>query len=64
MNLKTARSGLTLLFRPRYNLYLHEYQAYDLLKKYQLSLVPVPLHFDLRATEPPPPKTPTTWPSA
>jgi hypothetical protein len=24
-----------------YQLYLHEYQAYDLLKKYQVPLVPV-----------------------
>lgn len=33
----------TLLNRNKYGLYLHEYQAYDLLKKYKLPLVPVNL---------------------
>jgi hypothetical protein len=39
---------ISKLFRPRvltqqnvFNLYLHEYQAYDLLRKYQVPLVPV-----------------------
>lgn len=31
----------SLVARNRYGLYLHEYQAYDLLKKYKLPLVPV-----------------------
>lgn len=31
----------SLLTRNKYGLYLHEYQAYDLLKKYKLPLVPV-----------------------
>ena len=35
----------TLLNRNRYGLYLHEYQAYDLLKKYKLPLVPVIVFF-------------------
>ena len=33
----------TLLNCNKYGLYLHEYQAYDLLKKYKLPLVPVNL---------------------
>lgn len=34
----------SLLNRNKYGLYLHEYQAYDLLKKYKLPLVPVHSH--------------------
>ena len=34
-----------------FNLYMHEYQAYDLLKKYQVPLVPVSI-IPYRATEP------------
>lgn len=30
-----------LLTKTKYGLYIHEYQAYDLLKRYQLPLVPV-----------------------
>lgn len=39
--------NISKLFRPnlvhlnKYNLYLHEYQAYELLKKYDVPLVPV-----------------------
>lgn len=39
-----------------FNLYMHEYQAYDLLKKYQVPLVPVQI-FLSRAIEPALPKT-------
>ena len=34
----------SLLQKNIYNMYLHEYQAYDLLKKYQVPLVPVTIH--------------------
>jgi len=37
---KKATTNL-LTQRNRYNLFLHEYQVYDLLKKYQVPLVPV-----------------------
>ena len=43
--MKALRSGFnfkTLVSANKYGLYLHEYQAYDLLKKYKLPLVPVP----------------------
>lgn len=30
-----------LTHQNKYNLYLHEYQAYEILKKYNLPLVPV-----------------------
>ena len=43
----------SLLSKGKYGLYLHEYQAYDILKKYQLPLVPVPLSSS-RALEPVP----------
>ncbi len=42
--MKTIQKGIhfrSLLNRNKYGLYLHEYQAYDLLKKYKLPLVPV-----------------------
>lgn len=42
--MKGLQSGFkfkALLHQNRYGLYLHEYQAYDLLKKYKLPLVPV-----------------------
>lgn len=35
------RPPVRLTHSNRYNLYLHEYQAYDLLKKYNVPLVPV-----------------------
>jgi hypothetical protein len=31
----------SLVMSNKYGLYLHEYQAYELLKKYKLPLVPV-----------------------
>lgn len=37
---KLAKSRL-LTQQNVFNLYMHEYQAYDLLKKYQVPLVPV-----------------------
>lgn len=40
----------SLLNQNKCGLYIHEYQAYDLLKKYQLPLVPV-LYFLFRASE-------------
>jgi len=42
-----------------FNLYMHEYQAYDLLKRYQVPLVPVLIMLS-RAIGPVPQKTP--WP--
>jgi hypothetical protein len=45
----------TLTHRNVYHLYLHEYQAYDLLKKYQVPLVPVSLPLS-RASGPTPPR--------
>ena len=41
----------TLTQQNIFQLYLHEYQAYDLLKKYQVPLVPVHTHL-FRASEP------------
>jgi succinyl-CoA synthetase beta subunit len=54
LNFQTARSAFRLLHNSRCGLYMHEYQAYDLLKKYQLNLVPVtvPLNQGYRATTP------------
>ena len=42
--MKKIQKGLqfkSLVSRNMYGLYLHEYQAYELLKKYKLPLVPV-----------------------
>jgi hypothetical protein len=42
--MKNIQKGLqfkSLVSRNMYGLYLHEYQAYELLKKYKLPLVPV-----------------------
>lgn len=42
--MKNIQKGLqfkSLVSRNIYGLYLHEYQAYELLKKYKLPLVPV-----------------------
>lgn len=39
--LKKGFNFRSLLNQNKYGLYLHEYQAYDLLKKYKLPLVPV-----------------------
>lgn len=42
MSFVTRKITKTLFAQaPRYYLYLHEYQAYDLLKKYKLNLIPV-----------------------
>jgi hypothetical protein len=41
LNFQTAKSTFRLLHQSRRWLYMHEYQAYDLLKKYQLNLAPV-----------------------
>lgn len=40
-NLQKGFHFRSILNQNRYGLYLHEYQAYDLLKKYKLPLVPV-----------------------
>lgn len=51
--MKTIQKGIhfrSLLNRNKYGLYLHEYQAYDLLKKYKLPLVPV-IYFLFRVLE-------------
>ena len=45
-----------LTHQNKYNLYLHEYQAYEILKKYGVPLVPVIFSLS-RASEPPHPKT-------
>ena len=47
---KSTPNFKSLLIKPQYGLYIHEYQAYDLLKKYQLPLVPV-IHILFRALE-------------
>ena len=39
--LRTGLKFKALLHQNRCGLYIHEYQAYDLLKKYGLPLVPV-----------------------
>lgn len=42
--MRTFKTGLNfrgLLHQNKCGLYIHEYQAYDLLKKYHLPLVPV-----------------------
>lgn len=49
-----TRSGFnfkSLLFTNKQSLYIHEYQAYDLLKKYQLPLVPVTPQIIFRVLE-------------
>lgn len=43
INTLFRRPTARLVHLSRNWLYLHEYQAYDLLKKYQLNLVPVGL---------------------
>lgn len=51
---KLARSVFKfnpLTHQNKYNLYLHEYQAYDLLKQYNVPLVPV-IFLLFRASEP------------
>ena len=45
-----------LTHQNKYNLYLHEYQAYEILKKYGVPLVPV-IFALFRASEPPHPMT-------
>lgn len=40
----------SLLMKPKQTLYIHEYQAYDLLKKYHLPLVPVIKTINIRAS--------------
>ena len=40
-NLRSAYNYKSLLQKNRCGLYIHEYQAHDLLKKYKLPLVPV-----------------------
>lgn len=51
-----------LTHQNKYNLYLHEYQAYEILKKYGLPLVPVILPL-FRALEPQPLMMPTALPT-
>ena len=51
MSFVTRKLTKTLFAQaPKYNLYLHEYQAYDLLKKYKLNMIPV-YHSLLRVSE-------------
>lgn len=48
--MKSIRTGLnfkSLVHQNKCSLYIHEYQAHDLLKKYKLPLVPVPSLFTL-----------------
>ena len=51
-----------LIHQNAFQLYLHEYQAYDLLKKYQVPLVPV-IPPACRASEQTPQMTPSRSPS-
>ena len=48
---KSSLNYKSLLTKGKYGLYLHEYQAYDILKKYQVPLVPVH-HLSCRVLEP------------
>lgn len=41
----------SLFTKNKYSLYIHEYQAYDILKKYKLPLVPVIFVLSIRALE-------------
>lgn len=43
--------GKTLIQSNKYGLYIHEYQAYEILKKYGLPMVPVSRFSYYRASE-------------
>ena len=47
----SAMAFKSLLTKAKNTLYIHEYQAYDILKKYQLPLVPVKNYLLSRAFE-------------
>lgn len=52
-NLNRSLSNFKSLFtKNKYSLYIHEYQAYDILKKYKLPLVPVIFVLFVRVLEP------------
>ena len=52
-NLRKILNSKALTQTNKYGLYIHEYQAYEVLKKYGLPMVPVSLLFLLRVLEPP-----------
>ena len=49
-NLRKILNSRTLIQTNKYGLYIHEYQAYEVLKKYGLPMVPVS-HILFRALE-------------